>query len=89
MSDAAGSDHFLANSGSGTIGRANLDSTGVNQGFITGAASPDGVALDPPSPSNAFSFGKLKRNKRRGTATLIVLVPGPGELALTGKGPAA
>ena len=73
---------YWANSGSGTIGRANLDGTGVNQGFITGAASPDGVALDPPP----FSFGKLKRNKRRGTATLIVLVPGPGELALTGKG---
>ena len=81
-----GSHIYWANSGSGTIGRANLDGTGVNQGLITGAASPDGVALDPPPPSNAFSFGKLKLNKRRGTATLIVLVSGPGELALTGKG---
>jgi hypothetical protein len=37
-------------------------------------------------PSNAFSFGKLKRNKRKGTATLAVNVPGPGTLSLTGKG---
>lgn len=81
-----GSHIYWANSGSTTIGRANVDGTGVNQGFITGAASPTGVALDPPPPSNEFSFGKLKRNKRRGTATLVVLAPGPGELALNGKG---
>ena len=37
-------------------------------------------------PSNAFSFAKLKRNKAKGTATLAVDLPGPGELALTGKG---
>ena len=30
----------------GTIGRANLDGTGVNQSFITGASSPRGVAVD-------------------------------------------
>ena len=81
-----GSHIYWANSGSTTIGRANLDGVGVNQGFIPGAPSPTGVALDPPPPSNEFSFGKLKRNKPRGTATLIVLVPGPGEVALNGKG---
>jgi sugar lactone lactonase YvrE len=81
-----GSHIYWANSGSTTIGRANLDGTGVNQGLITGAASPTGLALDPPPPSNEFSFGKLKRSKRRGSATLIVLVPGPGDLALNGKG---
>ena len=37
-------------------------------------------------PSNAFSFGKLKRNKRKGTAKLTVTVPGRGSLSLTGKG---
>ncbi len=36
--------------------------------------------------SNAFSFGKLKRNKKKGTATLIVNVPGPGTLTASGKG---
>ena len=33
-------------------------------------------------PSNKFSFGKVKRNKRNGTAKLTVIVPGPGELGL-------
>ncbi|MGH3452443.1 MAG: hypothetical protein ACRDQW_17435 [Haloechinothrix sp.] len=34
------------------------------------------------APTNEFSFGKAKRNKRRGTAKLTVNVPGPGELEL-------
>jgi hypothetical protein len=33
-----------------------------------------------------FSFGKVKRNKSRGTAVLPVTVPGAGTLALSGKG---
>ena len=37
-------------------------------------------------PSNAFTLGQLKRNKRRGTATLTVNVPYPGELAISGNG---
>jgi hypothetical protein len=37
-------------------------------------------------PSNAFSFGKLKLNKKKGTAVLPVIVPGAGTLTLTGKG---
>jgi subtilisin-like proprotein convertase family protein len=37
-------------------------------------------------PSNEFSFGKLKRNKKRGTATLAVIVPSAGTLDLSGKG---
>jgi DNA-binding beta-propeller fold protein YncE len=39
----------------------------------------------PPgtTPSNEFSFGKLKRNKRKGTAKLTIeIVEGPGELEL-------
>jgi DNA-binding beta-propeller fold protein YncE len=36
--------------------------------------------------SNDFSFGKLKRHKRKGTATLTVNVPAPGALVLAGKG---
>jgi hypothetical protein len=35
-----------------------------------------------PEPSNDFSFGKLNKNKRKGTAKLNVSVPGPGELDL-------
>jgi hypothetical protein len=39
-------------------------------------------------PSNAFVLGKLKKNKKKGTATLTVFLPLPsaGTLALYGKG---
>ena len=43
-----------------------------------GTPPPDDGLL----PSNDFSFGKLKRNKKRGTAKLPVEVPGPGEVEL-------
>jgi glucose/arabinose dehydrogenase len=33
-------------------------------------------------PSNDFSFGKVKKNKKKGTAKLTVRVPGPGEVEL-------
>jgi hypothetical protein len=75
----------------GTIGRANLDGAGVNQNFIGGATFPCGVAVDalplaPSPPSNQFSLGRTKLNRNRGTALLPVSIPGPGELALAGKG---
>jgi hypothetical protein len=37
-------------------------------------------------PDNTVSLGSAKRNKKKGTATLTVSVPNPGELALSGKG---
>jgi hypothetical protein len=37
-------------------------------------------------PPNTFSFGKVKHNKQKGTATLTVDVSGPGTLLMTGKG---
>jgi hypothetical protein len=37
-------------------------------------------------PSNAFTFGELKRNKKNGTATLTVSVPNPGDLTGSGSG---
>ncbi len=57
--------------------------------FITGADGPCGVAVGPaaaPPPSNAFTLGKLKRNKKKGTAKLTVEVPGAGTLDLSGSG---
>jgi len=36
-------------------------------------------------PSNEFSFGKLKRNLKKGIGILRVEVPGPGTLALASK----
>jgi hypothetical protein len=52
----------------------------------------DGLGDETQDPETAlckdrnFSFGKLKRNKKKGTATLTVELPGPGTLVLTGKG---
>jgi hypothetical protein len=37
-------------------------------------------------PSSAFTLGTIRRNKKKGTATISVTVPGPGTLALSGKG---
>ena len=37
---------YWANASTNTIGRANLDGTGVDQSFITGASQPLGVAVD-------------------------------------------
>lgn len=55
----------------------------TDNGDTTAAIGRIGTA---PPPSSSFAFGKLRRNKRRGTATLTVEVPGPGTLALSGRG---
>ena len=64
----------------GAIGRANLDGSRAKHRFITGTGRgvAGGVAVD----QLPFTFGKLKRNRKRGTAKLTVNVPGPGELEL-------
>jgi hypothetical protein len=37
-------------------------------------------------PTNTFSFGATVRNKKKGTATVTVNVPNPGQLTLSGNG---
>jgi hypothetical protein len=37
-------------------------------------------------PTNTITFGKTRRNKKKGTATVTVNVPNPGELTASGKG---
>ncbi len=49
----------------------------------------DAVSITSPvaplaPPSNVFTFGKLKKNPKNGSATLTVNVPGPGTLSLAG-----
>lgn len=52
-----------------------------------GAFEAAPVDCSPPlPPDNKFRFGELKLNKKKGTATLIAIVPGSGTLELTGKG---
>ncbi len=38
-----------------------------------------------PLPSNQFRFGKVKLNKKRGTATVAVILPGAGVVRLVGS----
>jgi len=47
--------------------------------------SPTPLLTGTP-PSNAVVIGKVKLNKAKGTAALTITVPGPGKLALGGKG---
>lgn len=81
-------DHHLywdSYSDGGTIARANLDGTGIDADFILKPGKTKGpyaLAVDALSPSNEFNFGKVKKNKGKGTAKLTVNVPGPGELDL-------
>lgn len=48
---------------------------------LTGATSEEVVI----GPDNEFKFGKVKRNERKGTARLFVILPGPGLLRLSGE----
>ncbi|HSC21210.1 MAG TPA: hypothetical protein VLC07_05740, partial [Solirubrobacterales bacterium] len=58
---------------------------GAGGGGSAGTTSTPGAGSSSP-PSNKITFGKLKLNKKKGTATLTVVVPGPGKLTLGGKG---
>jgi subtilisin-like proprotein convertase family protein len=48
---------------------------------LTGTTSAEVII----GPDNEIKFGKLKRNKKKGTAKLFVNVPGPGTLVLSGE----
>ena len=52
-------------------------------GLTATAAAP---ALTIRRPSNSFSFGHVKLNRKKGTAKLPTRVPNPGSLKLRGKG---
>lgn len=64
-----------------TVGSMTITANDTGNPSLSGTSNPIAVR-----PSNHFSFGKLSRNTRNGTATLTVEVPGPGKLTLNGKG---
>jgi hypothetical protein len=91
---------YWGNSASDSVGRANLDGSGLDQRFAEGAHGPCGVAVDSlgpvgghgqggaPSaslPSNAFRLGHVSKNRKHGTARLELLLPGPGSVVLAGR----
>lgn len=68
-----------------TVAGANLPGLGTGLGLgAFGHAFADNFAT--PKPSNAFTVGQTTKNKKKGTATISVNVPGPGTLALSGQG---
>ena len=82
---------YVTNNGGGNVSQYGIGADGrlspKSPATVAAGFGPIGVAVTPPEPSNEFSFGKVKKNKKRGTAKLTVIVPGPGglELAKTKK----
>lgn len=72
----------------GGVAAATLTS-GSNSGTAHPSATLDAQTVSDPvaftKPSNAFSIVGVRHHRRKGTATLRVLVPGPGSLVLHGK----
>ena len=64
-----------------------IDLPSIPNSAAAGADGSDVGAVEL-QPSNAFTLGKLTRNKKKGTARLSVLLPSPsaGTLTLSGKG---
>ena len=68
-------------------GNANVAPPGIYMLFAINASGVPSVAkmvrvAKGGGPDNAFSFGKVKLNKRNGTAGLPAKVPGAGEIVL-------
>src|SRR5262249_45619009 len=76
------------------IGATDLDGNPRSQPPCTGGGTPVpdigayeiAPTLACSKPPNKFAFGKLKRNRKKGTATLAVILPGAGTLSLSGNG---
>jgi Tol biopolymer transport system component len=71
-----------------------VENSGADYPSWAPVAAPVGAPTGPTGPvipiatkpGNHFAFGKLKLNKKKGTAKLFLILPGPGGLTLTGKG---
>lgn len=63
-------------------GTVKYNVSAVCEGPSDAGTDPGGGGGETP-PSNDFTVGELTKNKARGTATLPVTVPGPGEVVLS------
>jgi len=69
----------------GQSGRYSIEVTRTSTAtYVEDYTSPIWLTVEP-KPSNRFSVGKAKLNRKQGTAKLPVEVPGPGKLKLSGK----
>ncbi len=79
---SAGSE-FTGWSGGGCSGTGTCQ---VTLGADTTVTATFAIAEVPPTPpSSDFSLGKVTLNRKKGTAGIQVLTPGPGQLKLSGK----
>ena len=72
-----------AGAGGGGGGSSFAGAAAKNVSIATDKTGTGSVAIT--SIGGNFRFGKVKRNRRQGTATLSVDVPDPGTLRLSGK----
>lgn len=87
--------HQYAAAGTYTAGLSVTDNEGCSVSLVftgrtaycngSAPASHPVTVLAKPVPSNAFRFGKVKKNRKNGTAKLQITVPGAGALKLAGK----
>jgi HYDIN/CFA65/VesB-like, Ig-like domain len=79
---------YWTNSGGGTIGEANLDGTGVNQSFITGANTPEGPAVSVPVARVGSTvlppFANTPQGSLSAPSTVTLRNAGQRPLSLTG-----
>jgi virginiamycin B lyase len=61
------------------IGRANINGASPNPTLISGPSSP---LLLAAAPSNKITVNSIKKNKKKGTASINAKVPGPGQATL-------
>jgi virginiamycin B lyase len=85
---AAPADAFVywANSGTNSIARANLDGTGADQSFITGANAPEGVAVDGAHIywANRATIGRANLDGTGANQDFITGAPNPSGVAVDG-----
>ena len=67
-----------------TTGSMTITANDAGNPSVAGTSGP--ISVGGSSGQSRFHIRKLKRNLRNGTATLILDVPGPGKLTLSGKG---
>ena len=70
---------FWGNEAAATVGRANINGSSPNPALIAGASSP---CLLAAAPANKITVNSIKKNKKKGTASINAKVPGPGQATL-------
>jgi virginiamycin B lyase len=70
---------FWGNQDAKTVGRSNINGGSPNPTFIAGPTNPCQMVA---APSNKITVNSIKKNKKKGTATINAKVPGPGQATL-------